>query len=161
MSVDNGKIGDWNRVEKMLESFGSKFQQNIQQATDNSGELLAANIEAVFEAQNFAPLKPKYLRWKYRHGYSELILYLGGTLRGSVKYHKRDWRGGFVGILRNVQAKSPDGKSAGPLVNIAAVHEFGSRDGRIPARPYIAPGFGKSRAAMLREYEDAIERTFK
>lgn len=42
----------------------------------------------------------------------------------------------FVGVHREVMAK--DGQ---PMVNIAEVHEFGTRDGRIPARPYLVPSY--------------------
>jgi phage gpG-like protein len=157
MSVDNGKIGDWNRVEKMLASFGSRFQQNIQQATDRSGRILEAAMVSRIEQQKLSPpLKPKYKRWKIGKGYSEQILVMTGTLMQNIRYHRHNWSSGFVGVLRNVK------HSSGPsLVNIAAVHEYGTRDGRVPARPYMAPALKESEAQIRRQYEDAIERTFK
>ncbi len=43
----------------------------------------------------------------------------------------------FVGVHK----MHIDKTSGQPIANIAEVHEFGTKDGRIPARPYLRPAF--------------------
>ena len=141
-----------------LSEAGSKFQAEVEKATDRSGRLLEMTIVGHFEAQDlpWPPLDPKYLKAKVNQGYSEQILIRTGTLMQNIRYHKEDWTSGFVGVLRNVL--TTDGES---LVNIAAVHEFGTSDGRIPARPFMAPSLEETKDEIVRNYEEAVERTFK
>jgi phage gpG-like protein len=153
------KFGDWARVERMLAQAGRKLQREVGRATDRNGRLLEAAMVNRIESQQLSPgLSEKYKAWKAKHGYSEQILILTGTLIASIRYHKKDWQGGFVGVLRNVMSK---GKKPVPLVNIAAVHEFGTSDGRVPARPYMAPAAVESEDQMVRNYEEAVEKVFK
>lgn len=47
------------------------------------------------------------------------------------------------------------------LVSLAAVHEYGTLDGRIPARPYIAPVVAKSEREIVENYQKAVDEAFK
>ena len=47
------------------------------------------------------------------------------------------------------------------LVSLAAVHEYGTLDGRIPARPFIAPVVARSEREIVENYQKAVEETFK
>lgn len=149
--------GNWNGVERMLSQFGQRFKRNIREATDKNGELLAGKMQQHFWSQDLGwrSLRPAYLAHKIRKGGSEQVLVWHGDLGGSIKYYRRSWEEGFVGILRNTRHSS-----GAPLVNLAAVHEFGSRDGRIPPRPFIGPTVEECLDEMKRNYEAAMRRAF-
>lgn len=72
------------------------------------------------------PLAPSTARYKAAHGWSPLILYRTGNLRGS-----------FLPFSDADQAGIGARASAG--VDYAEVHQKGSDDGRIPARPMLPP----------------------
>lgn len=156
MSVS--KTGDWGKVDKMFADIGQRFQKNVQAATGLNGRLLETTIVTHFQRQDLGwkTLTPRYRARKLREGTSEKILIRTSTLMQNINYQRTDWRSGFVGVLRNVTTK--DGES---LVNIAAVHEFGTRDGRVPARPFFAPSQAECEQQMVRNYQDAVDKTFK
>ena len=61
-----------------------------------------------------------------------------------------------MGISRNV--KRTEG---GDLVNIAGVHEMGSVKRNIPARSFAAATGERFKDDVPKNYEDAVEKTFK
>jgi phage gpG-like protein len=152
------KTGDWNGVTRTLERDGERLRSEVEKATNRNGRLLESTMKGHLEAQDlpWPPLSPDYLKRKIAEGFSEQTLIRTGSLMANIRYHAKDWKSGFVGILRNVM--NSDGES---LVNIAAVHEFGTRDGRVPARPYVAPTLEERRDEIVRAYEEAIERVFR
>lgn len=79
--------------------------------------------------------KPLAESTKARKGSSKALIDHGDLVR-SINVTKVGGGDFFVGVHRNVTAR--DGQ---PMVNIAEVHEFGTRDGRIPARPYLRPTY--------------------
>jgi phage gpG-like protein len=83
------------------------------------------------------------------------ILIETATLMSNIRYQKKGWNEGFVGVLRNTTAKGGD------LVNIAAVHEFGSPKRNIPARPFFRPSEKECAGPVAKNYEEAVERAFK
>jgi phage gpG-like protein len=86
----------------------------------------------------FRPLHPRTLALRRARGFKGTkILIVTGDLRNSITA-VRVSRGVFVGILRSTRHRGGD-----LMVNVAAIHEFGSADGRIPARPYMEPVYQK------------------
>ena len=153
-----GTTGDWDKLIAMLEGAGSKAQAEIKKATDLNGRLLEATMVGHFEAQGpgWASLNPAYLAFKLRRGLSENILEASGTLLQNIRYHPGDWQSGFVGVLRGVtEANGVD------VVNIAAVHEYGTKDGKIPARPFVAPTQAECAQRVADNYQEAIKRVFE
>lgn len=83
--------------------------------------------------ETFEPLAPETIK---RKGSSKALIDHGDLIRS---VNVKEIGGGiayFVGVHK--EARSADGKS---LANIAEVHEFGTRNKRIPARPYLRPSF--------------------
>lgn len=156
--IRTSKTGDWKKLEQVLAEAGKRFKKEIRGATNNAGRLMQTTMAGHIEGQNlpWKPLTPRYLAWKLKHGYSEQILFMTSSLMSGIKYHHGDWSGGFVGVSRNAVRK--DGSS---LANIAAVHEFGTRDGRVPARPFVAPTLKETEKEVVRLYQEAVERVFK
>lgn len=69
------------------------------------------------------------------------LLDVARTLRGGDCYAK-------VGVLAGAEAPSED-EPEFTMASLAAVQEFGSADGRIPARPFIRGGIDASRDELL------------
>lgn len=149
----NGKFGDWAKVELMFAGAGRRFKKNVGRATGRNGRLLKGAIVSRIEDQKFSlPLSPRYLAWKLKHGYSENILVLTGTLMSNIQFEQESWVGGVVTVTRHEPNKNYD---------IGWIMEHGSRDGRVPARPFVAPGLEDARRPMVRNYEWAVEETFR
>jgi phage gpG-like protein len=150
--------GDWKSLERQLAGIGDRLRREVTAATDRVGRLVEERMVGHFEGRDLGwpALSPRYLKRKIAEGYSEQTLVRTGTLMANLRYHRKKWNRGFVGVLRNVT--TPDGES---LVNIAAVHEYGTKDGRVPARPFVAPTVEECRDEVIREYEAAIERVFR
>jgi len=159
--ADVEKTGDWDGFAKMLAEAGAKFKQNIQKATNDSGHLLEDKIVDRIKTNAVQPpTGAAFKKWKEAHGYSDTTLVMSHSLMDNVKYDPKDWNEGFVGVNRNAEQKSPDGKST-PLISIAAVMEFGTLDGKIQPRPYIAPVVEQETPKIIENYQKAIDKTFK
>lgn len=176
-----GLTGDWQKLERMLSEVGGKFKANVGKATQRAGSIMTACIVARIEQQKLSPgLSKKYEKAKARAGYAVpgILIRDAELVRRGIKAKQLDWQSGMVTIMRSVKGK-------GGLVNIGAVHEFGadipnhatrtkSRFGkkmkvvvhrtgkyRIPARPFALPGAEDAEPTVVKEYEQAVEDTFK
>ncbi len=156
----NEKTGDWAALDKMFAGVGDRFKKNIEAATKKNGVLIKTAVIQCFEEQgpNWAALSPAYAKRKAAMG-NEQILITTGQLMGSISTSYPSYDQGFVGIQRGVMHK--DTKGYAEMVNIAAVHEFGSPTRNIPARPFFAPAEKKTSDDVAKNYEAAVEETLK
>lgn len=129
------RVGDWKKVTKLI----SNLQKDLESAQSISLKRFSVKAEAIAVTHiskqdlNWKSLKASTISSKIRKGYSENILVASGLYFQSITgYVIKDTV--YVGVKRNIKTK--DGVS---LTNIAEVHEFGSRSGRIPARPLWRP----------------------
>jgi hypothetical protein len=120
------KIGPWSRVGKLLSSAPERMRAAIDKALLQEAQFFRTKVVEGMREQApggnaFTPLAPTTLAIRRFRGFKGTkALMVQGDLRNSVTIVK-DGEGVFVGVLRS--AKSRTGR---PLVNIAAVHEFGS-----------------------------------
>jgi len=153
------KTGDWKKVERMLSGLGDRFKREIQKATNINGKILEVSIYEMIEKQRIRPLlgntegSRRYLARKIRTKGKSKTLEDTASLMNNIKYHGIDWSSGFVGINRG--ATGTDGQD---LVQIGAVHEYGTKDGRIPPRPFVATGVKRVESQVVKNYEEAVER---
>ena len=151
------KTGDWDGFAKMLREAGSKFRKNVESATNKNGRLVEGRIVERIQSNQVQPLTSEpFRKWKSQHGYSVTTLIMSGSLMNAIKYDKRSWPEGFVGVHRNAE-----NKSGSKLSSLAAVHEYGRLDGSIPARPFIAPVMAQSEREIVENYQKAVEETFR
>jgi len=154
---------------------GSKLV--LRQILDNSAKraavFLAAEVRTGIQrqapgGQRFVPL---HEFTKAKKGSSKALIDTG-HLRRSIKEHKISHAAYLVGVHRNTRAATGD-----PLVNIAAVHEFGAHirvtprmrsylhaqglhlkpdteEVVIPPRPYLFPTFHANRGRIERMVAD-------
>lgn len=115
--------------------------KDMQQRVDKVMKEAAFKMERimVLHIQNqdldHEPLTARYLSRKIAEGYSENILIRTGTALETIRVMQIDKDSYFVGWPRGIKEK--DGEEE--VFNIMAVHEFGSNDGTIPARPVVQP----------------------
>lgn len=101
------KTGDWDGFAKMLAEAGSKFRKNIEEATNKNGRLLEQRIvERIQSNQVQPPTSAEFRAVKERHGFSNTTLVMTGSLINAIKFDKKSWTEGFVGVNRNAEQKA-------------------------------------------------------
>lgn len=156
------KTGDWDGFAKLLAEAGSKFRKNIGKATDDNGRLVEGGIVDRINANQVTPAtSDEFRKWKADHGYSTTTLLMSTDMMNAVKYERKSFSQGFVGVNRNAESKPKDGSPGVKLASLAAVHEYGRLDGSIPARPFIAPVVARHEKQIVENYQKAVEETFK
>lgn len=86
------------------------------------------------------PLKMATLERK-RGGSTKILIEFGDLLR-SIQAYRIGPTAYLVGVHRRVR------RSGKRMTNIAAVHAKGTKDGSIPARPYLEPSFKKHKVKL-------------
>lgn len=119
--------GDWKEAARLLDHAGERLQGALDKAVLQEAQFFRTKIvEGIREqapgGKPFLPLAPTTLAIRRFRGFKgSKALLVHGDLRNSIVVVK-ETEGVFVGVLRT--AKGREGQS---LVNVAAVHEFGSR----------------------------------
>jgi phage gpG-like protein len=121
------RTGDWTAARRILASAPKRIREAQDKAVLQEAQFFRTKIVEGLRSgapggQALQPLAPTTLAIRrLRGGKGTKPLIRHGDLRNSIAV-VREGNGVFVGVLRS--AKSSGG---GSLVNIAAVHEFGSR----------------------------------
>jgi len=133
------KMKGWGKNRKALDVLGKEFNRVADIVLNRIGMYYEAQTKKGIISQSpggkrFEDLSERTLEARKRRGtFSTKALIDHGDLMNNVTYkvHRKKV---FIGILRT--AHNQEGM---PLVNIGAVHEFGSKRANIPARPYMRP----------------------
>ncbi len=170
MSLDLTVIGD-KKILATLAKWEREIPEAIQQSVHQSA--LELNNVIVKGLRDQAPggkkIKPlaqstvdrRRTRSKSGARYSTKALIDNGDLIRSIKTHKlRGLAAYFVGVHRTERAKSKENRGES-LVNIATIHEFGTKPTHkthpgIPARPFLRPGFKMWRKGVEQELLTSI-----
>ena len=101
------KTGDWDGFAKMLREAGSKFRKNIEEATIKNGRLLEQRIVERIQSNQVQPATSAEFRAiKEKYGFSNTTLIMTGSLINAIKFDKKSWAEGFVGVNRNAEQKA-------------------------------------------------------
>lgn len=129
---------------RYLRTLPVRMEVGMTRATQRNLALVERTVKRHLRNQDLGwkELSPAYSKRKRRTGagkgggrrLSEKTLIATGTLLRSITSEMTGINEGAVGVLRS--SRYTDGER---IANIAAVHEYGSRDGRIPARPLWDP----------------------
>lgn len=130
------RTGQWSVARRILSTGGARAKRAIDAATMQEGQFLRAKIVTGIRdqapgGQAFTPLAETTLairKFKRFRGTKALIV--RGDLRNSVTAQRTGYAGVFVGVLRSAR-----GRTGNALVNVAEVHEFGSRPITIHVTP--------------------------
>lgn len=135
MSVE--KTGDWMKVARLI----GNLAKEMQDAREKSLKLWGLKAEGLAKAHitaqdlSWPSLTPEYLASKLRSGKSENILVASSSYFQSIT----SWvQTGTVYAGVKKTAKYADGEE---IADIAALHEFGSKSGDVPARELWQPTF--------------------
>lgn len=141
------KTGDWGLVGRAIGAMSSEAKKAQQLSLKRFGLKWEATAKSHLTAQDLRhkPLNPKYVAQKLKKGFSDKILIASGTYFQSISsFVEGDTV--FAGVKRDATDKN-----GVPIADIAAVHEFGSRDGKIPARPLWQPSYKETLAWHVKE----------
>jgi hypothetical protein len=154
--------GDWGRLNGFLSGFDRKFIAAIDRATGENIKLGERTVVMHLKSQDLGwkPLTDRYRRRKrrFKRGgrLSEKTLIATATYFKSITAEKFSPFEGAVGVLR--QARYQRGEK---IANIAMVHEFGTKNRRIPARPLWKPSLEEITDKVLNNYDKAVNRVVK
>jgi hypothetical protein len=121
------RVGDWGLARRLLSTAPQRVKSAADKAVLQEAQFFRTKVveglrEQAPGGQPLRPLAPTTLAIRrFRGSKGTKALIVRGDLRNSIAVVK-EAGGAFVGVLRT--AKGSDGRS---LVNVAAVHEFGSR----------------------------------
>ena len=127
--------GDMRLLASLFKTFKDDLQKSTDRAIAKIAKAYEVEIKKGIRSQSPAGIAFRALAASTiaRKGSSSALIDQGDLI-GSITTRKAKPGVYFVGLLRN--ALNRDGTS---LTNIGPVHEFGTRDFRIPARPFIRP----------------------
>ncbi len=121
------KTGDWTAARRILASAPQRIREAQDKAVLQEAQFFRTKIVEGLRSgapggQAFQPLAPTTLAIRrLRGGKGTKPLIYRGDLRNSIAVVK-EGDGVFVGVLRSAK-----GSGGGSIVNIAAIHEFGTR----------------------------------
>lgn len=165
--------GDWNKAQQLLSKLASRLKAEMSKTTAESLQLIEKTAVGHIDKQDlpWPPLSRAYARYKERtrggkwrrkrlkagkanpRSLSEKILVATGTMRQAITSYQTGPYSGEVGVSRH--ESYDDGEK---VVNIAAVHEMGTRDKRIPARPLWEPTAKEVEEEVTKNFLRAAER---
>jgi hypothetical protein len=143
--------GDWNALIKNLDSFQNRLNVSLDRANRAVATMYFHDVQGAWETSSLAgqwlPLDPSYLAGKIAKSLDRRTLIATRKALESL---------GFAGTALNLEigvtAVSDEG------IPYMVVQEFGSNDGRIPARPLFGPIFELNLPRYVRVYGEAIEK---
>ena len=146
----NVLFGDWDKAGALLTGMHALMSKNLEFATKKNAVTLRDTMKKTINAgrPEWPPLQPKTIA---RKGSSKPLIDTG-DMRNSINDQMLESGGAFIGIPR--AAKNRKG---GDLVNIGAVHVYGSKTRNIPARDFILPAYNAVREKMIGRYRDAVK----
>ena len=165
--------GDWNKVQRLLGRLASRIKAEMSKTTAESLQLIEKTAVSHIDKQDlpWRPLSRAYAIYKKRtrsgkwrrkrlkggktnpRSLSEKILVATGTYRQAITSYQTGIYSGEVGVSRH--ERYDDG---GKVVNIGTVHEMGTRDRRIPARPLWDPTAKEIEEEITKNFLRATER---
>lgn len=128
------------RVGRILTQMKSNYKVIGNEIVDTNAEMYYDALIETIESQNFAPLSPEYRKRKGLLGLDTRILIATGEYMSSIRIKRVNAYGSGNVAARHVgvdegQRHSGTNLSMGDL---AIIHEYGTSDGRIPARPHYS-----------------------
>lgn len=131
------KTGDWEKVTKLVANLSAEMQKAREISLKRFGLKVEGLAVGHISKQDldWKPLKAATISAKVRKGMSENILVETSDYFQAITSYVKD-ETAYAGVKK--EAKNRDGDI---IHNIAAVHEYGSRSGNIPARPLWKPSF--------------------
>lgn len=140
MPLVDGLYGDWDTVGRWFTEAESTFDKFGDEPMKECAELFYERLISNIESQAFSwkPLNQMYLNRKKILGLDSRTLIATSNYISGIEIKEEGSVGGRLGVY---VGPSPDKTHVSGLsMNvIGGIHEYGTSDGRIPARPHYRP----------------------
>lgn len=139
------KTGNWRGANKTVRSLQHEMRNAQNTALKRWGLFAERTAVGHISRQDlrWRALKPATISAKVRQGYSENILIRSSTYFQSItSYVLKDTA--YAGVRKQINYGN-----GMEVANIAAIHEFGTKDGRIPARPLWQPTYKETTIEII------------
>jgi hypothetical protein len=148
MPLKKGLFGDWEKVGRYLNEKATTFDKFGIEPMLECAELYYEALTNGIRNQefHFAPLSEAYRSRKASRGYGSLILIATGSYIEGMKISDVEERGDLKSVFVGADPNATHEPSGLPMSYLGAIHEYGTRDGRIPARPHYRPAWLKVRS---------------
>jgi hypothetical protein len=147
--------GDWQKAQQCFATMPRRMQQSLSNACGAVAAMYEADVHGAWNTQSlnptWQPLTPEYLAKKIREGLDSRTLIATGKALESLGYKRL----GATSIEVGVTAQSEEGE---PYM---LVQEFGSSDGRVPARPLFKPVLDANTTRYIRVIVEAVNTALK
>jgi len=155
------KLGDWGKLKMASTSLAKDLKKAEVMALKKiglKGETVAKEY-ILSQPSSWQPLNAEYKKWKEANKRSNKTLISSSSYLQSIT-HKIDARAmvAYAGVTKKTTHK----ESKRPMMDIAKVHEFGSKGQGIPARPVWRPTLALVKKWILdsRVVEKEIKKQF-
>lgn len=136
------RIGDWEKTAYLITHMAEEMKKAQLLALKRFGLKAEGNAKSHMSKQDlgWVALRPATISAKLRKGYSENILIATSSYFQSItSWVDEAEMKTHVGVKKGAK-----GRNGELIEDIAAVHEYGSRSGGIPARPLWTPVFAET-----------------
>jgi len=144
--------GDWGKVLARLATLNALMEKNLQRATKRNAIFMRDKIKETIRVgrEEWPELKEATIK---RKGSSRILVDQADLMNcitaleaGKFIY--------FIGVPRAVRHSNGE-----ELVNIGAIHEFGSSDGKTPRRSFIQSTFNEQKDKLPGNWKKAAQDT--
>nr|BDD48157.1 hypothetical protein 1 [bacterium] len=151
--------GEWKGFENDLVRLKTTLLTKLKLATVQNAEITKKSVVKHLQNQDLGwdKLSKKYLARKKKQGLSTATLIATSQLMQSITTQASSNKmSAFVGVLRTAKRRG-----GGKAVLIAAIHEFGSKRRKIPARPLFRPTLQEVKPQIANRYREALNEALK
>ncbi len=138
-------IPDFGRVRRAFKSAKQIVAEEVEAFAEEQRDDFQQRIEEQdFPSFDASPLSPAYAKYKARMGLDPRVMIATGYYKDAIKVFSRKNRDGsvtyYVGFHKRELARDHKGERVPiTLVKLAWVHEKGSVEMNVPARPHWSP----------------------
>lgn len=130
--------GNIERVGHMLTQVKNNYKIIGNQIVDSNSELYYDELMNVLQTQKFKPLNPEYKKQKGLLGLDTRILIATSEYISNIQIRRVNNYKGLTARHVGVDSNKRHSKSKLTMSDLAIIHEYGTSDGKIPARPHYS-----------------------
>lgn len=148
MPLRKGLFGDWERVGRWFNEKETTYDNWGLAPMLECAEFYIDTLKKSIKGQTFdwTPLSSAYLSKKMASGYGSNILINTGSYVDGLKVTAVKKSSKTYSVFAGASPDDIHTPSGLPMGYLGAIHEYGTRDGRIPARPHHRPTWERCRA---------------
>lgn len=131
------------RVGRILTQCKNNYKIIGNQIVDSNSQLFYEALMEVINEQSFAPLSPAYKMRKGLLGLDTRILIATSEYLANIQIRRVNNYKGLTARAVGVDSHTKHSGTQLTMSDLALIHEYGSSDGRIPARPHYSTAWSR------------------